>query len=699
MKKCSGHFLSAIKFGVKKIHLTGVIFIYALLVVCLPIFESYAADATFTWTANTETNLASYRIHYGTASKNYTQVKEIPKTETTANVSELSLGQTYYFAATALNTDNIESDYSAEVVWTAQAVGNQPVAENGVLETTEGAAKSGRLVATDIDGDTLTYSIDTNGNLGSAVITNAATGDYTYIPNTGAIGVDTFTFTASDGTFTSAVAEITVTIAALPVPPVAVITTQEITGSPYAMRFDGTVSSDHDGTIVSYLWNFGDGNIGTDPIMEHLYSVTGEYSVSLTVTDDSGAEALDVVTVIIVGEVGNAPPVAQFTATASEENSALINFDATASFDSDGEIASYSWNFGDGSTASGAIAFHEYEISGRYSVTLVVMDNDGEAIKYFVDVDVVVPERFFMESGEILVTSSWQWVAFSEPIENAVVVAKPVSSNDTNPVVVRISDVQSTGFNIGLQYWEYLGQDHVAEKVGFIAMSAGNFELDNGAGIEAGTFVTDGAEIFGQNLFVQSFQVAPIVAASITSANEDDAVTGRIRNITTSGFEYRMQEQMANNSVHLAETVSYIAWEPSSGMVGDIAYDVKMSGQDVTHEWAVVPFSTVFGLTPIIVADMQTAVDIDTANLRYQGISTTQIQLRVVEEQSLDEDVTHGAEQVGLIVLGIIDRAPDDLTADLDLDNSVDGLDLMLYVNDPAAVSLEEVAAQFGLIH
>ena len=65
-----------------------------------------AADATFTWTANTETNLAGYKIHYGTTSRNYDSAVLVPKTENTATVSGLTSGITYYFAATAYDTDN-----------------------------------------------------------------------------------------------------------------------------------------------------------------------------------------------------------------------------------------------------------------------------------------------------------------------------------------------------------------------------------------------------------------------------------------------------------------------------------------------------------------------------------------------------------------------------------------------------------------
>ncbi|MCB9387232.1 MAG: PKD domain-containing protein [Microthrixaceae bacterium] len=57
--------------------------------------------------------------------------------------------------------------------------------------------------------------------------------------------------------------------------------------------FGSAGSTDSDGTIVSYEWDFGDGNTSTDPSASHIYDVSGVYAVTLTVTDDDGASAVD----------------------------------------------------------------------------------------------------------------------------------------------------------------------------------------------------------------------------------------------------------------------------------------------------------------------------------------------------------------------------------------------------------------------
>ena len=82
---------------------------------------AHAAEATFSWTANSEP-VSGYKIHYGTSSRNYTFEFDVGLPEAVngsivAKVEGLQNGITYYFAATAYSTTEV-SDYSVEVVYT-----------------------------------------------------------------------------------------------------------------------------------------------------------------------------------------------------------------------------------------------------------------------------------------------------------------------------------------------------------------------------------------------------------------------------------------------------------------------------------------------------------------------------------------------------------------------------------------------------
>jgi len=91
------------------------------LLLALPVPAALAVDASFSWLPNTESTLAGYKIHYGTASRTYTQSVDIGNPGPSADgrvhgtVTGLSAGTTYYFAATAYDINGIESDFSQEV--------------------------------------------------------------------------------------------------------------------------------------------------------------------------------------------------------------------------------------------------------------------------------------------------------------------------------------------------------------------------------------------------------------------------------------------------------------------------------------------------------------------------------------------------------------------------------------------------------
>jgi PKD repeat protein len=142
--------------------------------------------------------------------------------------------------------------------------------------------------------------------------------------------------------------------------------------------FYGGYSYDPDGYIISYYWEFGDGSDGWGMNTTHQYTAPGTYVVWLTVTDNEGATARDNCTVEVTGNVTNQPPVANAdpdiqTVEVGQE----AFFTGNGSYDTDGFIVSYNWDFGDGSFGSGEEVSHIYSAPGTYNVTLVVTDDDG----------------------------------------------------------------------------------------------------------------------------------------------------------------------------------------------------------------------------------------------------------------------------------------------------------------------------------
>ncbi|MEU2350286.1 PKD domain-containing protein [Modestobacter sp. NPDC049651] len=157
------------------------------------------------------------------------------------------------------------------------------------------------------------------------------------------------------------------------------------TASFLAVGFDASKSVDLDGTVAGYAWDFGDGTTGTGVAPAHSYREAGTYQVKLTVTDDKGATGTTTVPVTVVA---NRAPVAVFTPTATLRTVAV---DASASGDSDGKVASWAWDFGDGTTGTGVTANHTYDEDGTYTVALTVTDDAGATSTVRSDVSVWAP--------------------------------------------------------------------------------------------------------------------------------------------------------------------------------------------------------------------------------------------------------------------------------------------------------------------
>ncbi|MDQ6821651.1 MAG: PKD domain-containing protein [Actinomycetota bacterium] len=140
------------------------------------------------------------------------------------------------------------------------------------------------------------------------------------------------------------------------------------------VSFDGSSSSDPDGSIMSYSWKFGDGASGSGATPTHSYVTSGIYTITLKVTDSSGATATTTqqlpLGLIASFTVTSPPPLLQGQA---------VSFDGTGSSTSQGAtITSYSWDFGDGSApGAGPTPSHAYLHYGSYIVKLTITDSSG----------------------------------------------------------------------------------------------------------------------------------------------------------------------------------------------------------------------------------------------------------------------------------------------------------------------------------
>ena len=207
------------------------------------------------------------------------------------------------------------------------------------------------------------------------------------------------------------------------------------------ITFNGSGSSDTDGTIVKYEWDLdGNGSYDANPTMStasYSYATPGTVTVKLRVTDDKGAtnEATHTVT------VQNRPPTASFLASPNPASTGQnVIFNGSASIDLDGTITNYKWDLdGNGSfetdTGTVSTASQSYDVPGSVTVKLKVTDSSGAT----------------NETSRVLTVNA----SSGGPVASLSITPNPAQAGET--VVLDGSSSSSTGPAITKYEWDLDG--------------------------------------------------------------------------------------------------------------------------------------------------------------------------------------------------------------------------------------------------
>ena len=176
-------------------------------------------------------------------------------------------------------------------------------------------------------------------------------------------------------------------------------------------------STDPDGQISSWSWEFGDGTSSTERDPARTYSRKGTFTVKLTVTDNDGLTGTKSQALTVM----NVPPDASFTFEPQiPVVGQSVRFDGTASTDRDGTLSSYAWDFdGDGKVdATGATVAHTFTAGGPFTVTLTVTDSDGATAKQGKTITVAAvppgPPRFPQQWAVVIGVGNYEDPAISD---------------------------------------------------------------------------------------------------------------------------------------------------------------------------------------------------------------------------------------------------------------------------------------------
>ncbi|AFZ38163.1 outer membrane adhesin like protein (plasmid) [Stanieria cyanosphaera PCC 7437] len=245
----------------------------------------------------------------------------------------------------------------------------------GDTEILEGEVAEYNAIASDNGNDTLIYTWnfgDGSDTVEGQNVTHVFTdnGNYTV----------TLTVIDDDGAATSSSLDVTVNNV---IPAITSLTGDTNINEGDEASFSAIASDDGEDELT-YSWNFGD---GTDVVegenVTHVFTDNGNYTVTLTVTDDDGAATSSTLDVVVNNVM---PTITSITGDTNINEGEIRNYQAIAS-DLGDDTLTYTWNFGDGSdTVEGQNVTHVFADNGNYTVTLTVTDDDGASTSQTLDV-------------------------------------------------------------------------------------------------------------------------------------------------------------------------------------------------------------------------------------------------------------------------------------------------------------------------
>ena len=221
-----------------------------------------------------------------------------------------------------------------------------PVASNDVIGINEDQIYNGNLIATDGDGDALTYSVVANATNGAVVIDNAATGAFTYTPNSNFNGSDSFSFKVNDGAANSNIATVSINVAAINDAPVLSAIGNKTLAENSVVNVALSASDVEADTItlaatgLPVFISLVDNGNGTGSLsLAPGYEDAGSYNITINVTDNGAPTQSDSEVITVVVTNVNRAPVANSGAAAANEDQA---YNGTMSAnDADGDALSY----------------------------------------------------------------------------------------------------------------------------------------------------------------------------------------------------------------------------------------------------------------------------------------------------------------------------------------------------------------------
>jgi len=330
------------------------------------------------------------------------------------------------------------------------------------------------------------------------------------------------------------------------------------------VTFNASTSSDQDGTIQTYAWDFGDSQKATGMIMNHAYSNRGNYTVTLTVTDNDDLQSTTSASVRVIET-----PTASFTFTpAFPQIGEAVAFNASLSTPNGGLITSYSWDFGDGTTDTGKVTTHTFSAPGIYTITLTVTDDEGLS-----DIETKATRIYAEPSASFDHSPQLPWVS-------STVTFNASSSHDSDGTIIKYR-------------WDF-GDSNITEA--FTPVTSHVYQAPGSFTVNLTIFDNDGLTNSISNTITIVIHDVAILSVSpsateaqagqqvnITVTVKNKGTTPETFNVTIYYNNNRIETQLVQGLAPNTETTLTFFWN-TTGLAQDSLYTIKAETSQIEGE-------------------------------------------------------------------------------------------------------------------
>lgn len=237
-------------------------------------------------------------------------------------------------------------------------------------------------------------------------------------------------------------------------------------------------------------------------------------------------------------------------------------------------------------------------------------------------------------------------VAFDGRYGNPVVVAPSLSADGSDPVHPRLGGLTNTSVDARVEAWPYLGEVGASERAGALV-----FEEDTSVRGDGGDRVAASRRHVGNAWesisFEDAFDAPPAVLASPQSDYHGIPLVARVRNVTETGFDLRVQEEDAGSEFDDEEMTGWVAFERGPGALDGRRYEAGTVPMD-EHERSI-SFDGSYE-DPVFLASPNTYAGWNTVTVRHRDLRSDGVTAFLHEEQSADWEQGHVNETVGYVV-------------------------------------------------